>query len=228
MSPFSELRLPSPHELPGEDGRSAAQAQAQAQAQAPALVSAGVEQQHWPLRCRRAGSPTISTARCSTAACWAGARGAAVLDDSTQERRQRGVPQLQRACAGYLPRLPQLPVQLLRQLPALPRAGRYCWLPARPGRAVPLLQSSHQQNGAWHGWGAGPGFTEEPGQPACRRSGHAVAFPAMQQDIPGAQSAASRPVDSTGSWTFLWLVAVVLMVWALTQLPTWLNLPGMY
>jgi hypothetical protein len=26
----------------------------------------------------------------------------------------------------------------------------------------------------------------------------------------------------------LWLIAVIMMVWALTQLPTWLNLPGMY
>jgi hypothetical protein len=27
---------------------------------------------------------------------------------------------------------------------------------------------------------------------------------------------------------FMWLVAIIVMVWALTQLPTWLNLPGQY
>ena len=26
----------------------------------------------------------------------------------------------------------------------------------------------------------------------------------------------------------LWLIAVIMMVWALTQLPTWLNLSGLY
>ncbi len=55
----------------------------------------------------------------------------------------------------------------------------------------------------------------------------AVPFPTMEQDIPNLKRG-RRGLSFNWVIDLLWLVAVILMVWALTQLPTWLNLSGMY
>jgi hypothetical protein len=53
------------------------------------------------------------------------------------------------------------------------------------------------------------------------------AFPSMNQYLAEGPVVERRPVLA---WVvdFMWLVAIVVMVWALTQLPTWLNLSGQY
>jgi hypothetical protein len=53
------------------------------------------------------------------------------------------------------------------------------------------------------------------------------AFPSMHQQQFEGPVVVRRPAMA---WVvdFMWLVAIIVMVWALTQLPTWLNLPGQY
>ena len=53
------------------------------------------------------------------------------------------------------------------------------------------------------------------------------AFPAMKQTL---EINTERPKGLSFGWLvdLLWLIAIVAMVWALTQLPTWLHLSGQY
>jgi hypothetical protein len=42
------------------------------------------------------------------------------------------------------------------------------------------------------------------------------------------RSGERKPLSFNWVVDLLWLITIILMVWALTQLPTWLNLSGLY
>jgi hypothetical protein len=68
---------------------------------------------------------------------------------------------------------------------------------------------------------------KNPGSRPAAAAANSTQYPAMKQ------TAVRGPKERRGlsfNWVvdLLWLIAIVMMVWALTQLPTWLNLSGMY
>jgi len=232
MSPFSELRLPSPHELPGEDGRSAAaQAQAQAQAQTQA--------QPWYLQGSSSSTmappmPTggisnyLDSTMLNSSMLGGSAVGAAVLDERHPKSGasvecpncKEHVPDTSLAC-------PNCQYNFFVNCPhcheLVDTAG------SMPGQLEPCPYCKAPINRMELGMGGVQDLVSQknPGSRPAAAAAMTVAFPSMQQDIPGLKGP-RRGLRFDWVVDLLWLVAVVLMVWALTQLPTWLNLPGMY
>jgi hypothetical protein len=68
---------------------------------------------------------------------------------------------------------------------------------------------------------------KNPGARPAAAGANATAFPAMQQRVTAGASV-RRGLSFNWVIDLLWLIAVIMMVWALTQLPTWLNLSGLY
>ena len=64
-------------------------------------------------------------------------------------------------------------------------------------------------------------------RPGAPHSDPKHAFPSMNQQLIEGPVVERRPAMA---WVvdLMWLVAIIVMVWALTQLPTWLNLSGQY
>jgi hypothetical protein len=100
---------------------------------------------------------------------------------------------------------------------------------AVPGQAEPCPYCKQPVNRMELGMGGVQDLVSQknPGSRPAAAAAMTVAFPAMKQDIPGVK-APRRGFRFDWVIDLLWLVAVIMMVWALTQLPTWLNLPGMY
>ena len=68
---------------------------------------------------------------------------------------------------------------------------------------------------------------KNPGSRPAAAVAVASAFPAMKQAL-SRKSGPRKPISFNWVVDLLWLITIILMVWALTQLPTWLNLSGLY
>jgi hypothetical protein len=218
VGPYSAMQLPSPHELPGDDGR-AGSAQSQpwylqsgggAGAMAPPMPTGGISSylDSTMLNGSGVGAAVMEDHRGST--------GATIECPNCKEQ----VPETSLACPNCrynffvnCPHCHEL-VDTGDAVPGQVDACPYCKAPINKmemgmGGVTDLVS---QKN---------------PGSRPADAVANSTAFPAMKQTLsrnPGERRALSF------NWVvdLLWLVAIILMVWALTQLPTWLNLSGLY
>jgi hypothetical protein len=221
MSPFSEMSLPAPHELPGDDGRTgSAQAQpwylqGSSSTMAPPMPTGGI-------------SNYLDSTMLNGTAMGGAAAGVAVLDEQRPKTEvyvqcpncKQQVPDTSLAC-------PNCKYSFFVNCP-------HCHelvdtVGAVPGKTEPCPYCKQTINRMELGLGGVQDLVSQknPGSKPAAAAAMTVAYPAMQQDIPGLK-APRRGLSFNWVVDLLWLVVVVLMVWALTQLPTWLNLPGMY
>jgi hypothetical protein len=227
MSPFSELRLPSPHELPGDDGRApvpAPQTQAQAQpwylqgsssTMAPPMPTGGI-------------SNYLDSTMLNSSMLGGSAVGAAVLDErQTKTAATVECPNCKQRVADTSLACPNCQYNFFVNCPhcheLVDTAGSV------PGKSEPCPYCKQPINRMELGMGGVQDLVSQknPGSRPAAAASMTMAFPEMKQDIPGLK-APRRGLRFDWVVDLLWLVAVVLMVWALTQLPVWLNLPGMY
>jgi hypothetical protein len=101
---------------------------------------------------------------------------------------------------------------------------------AVPDQIEPCPYCSKEINRWTLGLGGAPDLVSQknPGsRPAGAGAGPDPAFPAMKQTL---EINTERQKGLSFGWVvdLLWLIAIVGMVWALTQLPTWLHLSGQY
>jgi hypothetical protein len=219
VGPYSAMRLPSPHELPGDMGRAGA-----AQSQPWYLQSGGGPAAMAP------PMPTGGISSYLDSAMLSGSMtGAAVLEDNRGSK------------AGAMIDCPNCKEQVPETSLACPNC-RYNFFvncphchelvdtgDAVPGQVDPCPYCKAPINKMEMGMGGVTDLVSQknPGSRPADAGANSAAFPAMKQTLsrnPGERRALSF------NWVvdLLWLVAIVLMVWALTQLPTWLNLSGLY
>jgi hypothetical protein len=101
---------------------------------------------------------------------------------------------------------------------------------AKPDIVEPCPYCAKEINRWKMGLGGVPDLVSQknPGsRPADAGAGPDPAFPAMKQTL---AINTDKPKGLSFGWVvdLLWLIAIVAMVWALTQLPNWLHLSGQY
>ncbi|MEO8286336.1 MAG: hypothetical protein ABI670_07840 [Chloroflexota bacterium] len=218
LNPYSDMRLPSPHELPGDDGRAGS-----ASSQPWYLQSSG----------NNAMSPSMPTGGISTfldgsqlSNSGTGATGAAVLDDKRTARTVATIacPNCKEQVADTSLACPQCRYNFFVNCPSCHELVDTS--DAVPGQVEPCPYCRATINKMDLGLTGVADLVSQksPGSRPADATIAAAAFPSMQAtpDIAGTAVAFNWLVD------LLWLVVIVMMVWALTQLPSWLNLSGIY
>jgi hypothetical protein len=219
VGPYSAMRLPSPHELPGDDGRSNA---GSGQSQPWYLQSGGGSSAMAP------PMPTggISSYLDSTMLSGAMA-GAALLEDDRASRPgatiecpncKEQVPETSLAC-------PNCHYNFFVNCP-------HCHELVDTGDAVPEEETPCPYckaviNKMEMGMGGVTDLVSQKNPGSRPAAANSTVYPAMKQTAVRAPKE-RRPLSFNWVVDLLWLIAIVMMVWALTQLPTWLNLSGMY
>jgi hypothetical protein len=223
VGPFSEAQMPAPHELPGTaDGFGAGQSTSSAQP--------------WYLQ-GKGGPPQQGNGQSylDSTMLKSGALNSAMLTSTAMEEMRRNKVVATMPC-------PNCETQVNETSLACAHCGYsffvncpYCHELLDTSQAVPdKIEPCHycaKEVDRWKlGLGGVPDLVSQknPGsRPAGAGAGPDPAFPAMKQTL---QINTARKKGLSFGWLvdLLWLIAIVAMVWALTQLPNWLHLSGQY
>lgn len=243
LGPYADLQMPSPHELPTDEGRGEALPPWSQQPDNFSASSASVPTpasgaaQPWYLQSGNLSGPPMPTGNLPS-----------YMDSSMLNSAQLHSSRLAGATlderpgkAGATLECPNCKEQVPETSLGCPQC-RYSFFvncphchelvdtsDAVPGQTSQCPYCKANINKMDMGMGGVTDLVSQknPGaRPAAAGSGPNPAFPSMKQTL----DIGSQGRHLTFGWVIdlLWLVAIVAMVWALTQLPTWLNLPGQY
>lgn len=224
--PFSDMQMPNPHELPGgQDGLGHNHAQ-------PAPSKSGNSSaQPWYLQNGQQRNNNNSQYLDSTM-LKSTSLNSAMLSSNLEELRKNVVtipcPNCQQQVNETALACPHCRYSFFANCP-------YCHElldtgEAVPGKIEPCPYCSKDVDKFNVGLGGVADLVSQrnPGsRPAGAGAGPDPAFPAMKQTL---EINTQRKKGLSFGWLVdvLWLVAIVAMIWALTQLPTWLHLSGQY
>jgi hypothetical protein len=219
MGPYTELQMPAPDQLPGGGGQVYAQ---QAEQHVPSQPS----EQPWYLQRGTGNMPPMPESEEMHAS-----RQGQVLTDESGVRRPASMVE----CPNCRESVPDTSL-------ACPNC-RYSFFvncpfchelvdtsDAKPGVTEPCPYCQNTITRMDMGLGTINEYASQknPGsRPGVPHSDPKHAFPTMHQQLVEGPVVERRPALA---WVvdLMWLVAIIVMVWALTQLPTWLNLSGQY
>ncbi|HET9494450.1 MAG TPA: hypothetical protein VFR15_09485 [Chloroflexia bacterium] len=218
MGPYTELQMPAPDQLPGT-GPTYAQATEQ-------HAGAQPSEQPWYLQRTTGNMPPMPESDEMPAS----RQGTMVADDSGVRR-----PPAMVECPNCRESVPDTSL-------ACPNC-RYSFFvncpfchelvdtsDARPGVSEPCPYCKNTITRMDMGLGTINEYASQkvPGsRPGVQHVDPKLAFPSMNQQVIEGPMVERRPALA---WVvdLMWLAAIIVMVWALTQLPTWLNLSGQY
>jgi hypothetical protein len=238
MGPYGEMQLPNPHDLPGgQDGLSSSSGFGGGPGYNQPQGQSG---QPWYLQ--PSGSSSTATAAApggqgnksyAESSMLSSAMLSSTMLTSTMVEEQRGgKPVATIPCPNCTQQVPETSL-------ACPQC-RYSFFvncplchelvdtsDAKAGQTEACPYCKQTINKMEMGMGGVSDLVSQKNPGSRPAAANAMAYPSMQQT-------ASPSAPAAGGLSFnwvvdlMWLCVVVLIVWALTQLPTWLNLPGMY
>jgi hypothetical protein len=216
MGPYTELQMPTPDELPGGGGTT----------HDPDMHGSAPSEQPWYLRSSTGNMPPMPDADPMSSS----RLGQTVADEPGAKRTgtmvecpncRESVPDTSLAC-------PSCRYSFFVNCP-------FCHelvdtSDAKPGVMEPCPYCQNEISKMDMGLGTVNESASQkvPGsRPGVAHTDPKYAFPSMGQQLVEGPVIERRPAIA---WVvdLMWLVAIIVMVWALTQLPTWLNLSGQY
>jgi len=221
VGPYSAMRLPSPHELPTDDGMSRS-----GQSQ-PWYLQSGGAAASMALPMPTGGISSYLDNNMLNGSM-AGA-GVAVM-----EGERTGRPGAMIACPNCKEEVPETslacPNCRYNFFVNCPRCHELVdTSDALPGHISPCPYCKADIDKMEMGLGGVTDLVSQknPGSRPAAAVAVSGAFPTMKQAM-SRKSGERKPLSFNWVVDLLWLVTIILMVWALTQLPTWLNLSGLY
>jgi hypothetical protein len=226
VGPFSDLPMPAPHELPGGNDGFGPQNSNAAQ---PWYLQQGKggPSQH--------GNGSHGSSYLDSTMLESSALNSSMLTSTALEEQRRNKAVATMPCPNCATQVNETALACAHCRYSFFVNCPYCHelidtSEAVPDQVEPCPYCSKEINRWTLGLGGAPDLVSQknPGsRPAGAGAGPDPAFPAMKQTL---EINTERQKGLSFGWVvdLLWLIAIVGMVWALTQLPTWLHLSGQY